>query len=220
MIRSGQMIDILPRRIKRMKDVISKRQYDLSVILENVHDPHNIGAVIRTCDSVGIREIFVIQTDPRLSEKGLEIGLQSSSGAKPWIRVNYFTSVHECFTEVNDRYEKVYGTSIGANSVGLYDLNLVDSCALLFGNEHQGLSDEALKHVDKNFLIPQSGFVQSLNISVACAVSLYEASRQRHLNGKYDLQFGEHQLHPKTLDEYMEIHQQKKFNKINNKKVI
>ena len=86
---------------------------------------------------------------------------------------------------------------MGSSSRSLFDLDLTASVALLFGNEHLGISDEALQHCDANFVIPQVGMVQSLNISVACAVSLYEAYRQRHLKGFYS-------DHPTLTDEQQE----------------
>jgi len=212
-------IDILERRIDRMKSVISRRQYDLTVILENVHDPHNIGAVLRTCDSVGIQEIYVVYTDPRLHKDGLKVGFNSSSGASQWLQVHFYGDLNECMTDVKDRYDTIYGTSIGEHSIDLYDLNMTLSCALLFGNEKDGLTPEAQQYVDQNFLISQYGFVQSLNISVACAVSLYEACRQRRSNGHYERNFGDHIEDQPLLDQYKAIHEQKKLNKINNKKI-
>ncbi len=202
-----------------MKEVIKKRQFDLTVILENVHDPHNIGAVLRTCDSIGINEVFILYTQPDLQERGISIGLKSSSGAKQWIKINYFEDIHTCFTAVRERYPKIYGTAIGASAKSLYDLDLASSCALLFGNEHEGVSEEALNLIDQNFLIPQFGFVQSLNISVACAVSLYEASRQRMATGQYNRDFGDHEMDAPTYERFLDIHRQKKYNKINNKQI-
>ena len=213
-------IDILERRINRMKSVIAKRQYDLTVILENVHDPHNIGAVMRTCDSIGINEIFILYTEPRLQEGGLKIGLNSSSGAGQWVKVNYYECMEACFNEVKKRFNHIFGTAIGPESSDLYALDLTSSCALLFGNEHSGISTQAMQYVDQNFLIPQYGFVQSLNISVACAISLYEAARQRSLDNQYDRAFGDHPRDHNRLNDYIQIHQQKKLNKINNKKIF
>lgn len=213
-------IEILERRIERMKSVIANRQYDLTVVLENVHDPHNIGAVLRTCDSVGINEIFVLYTHDRLKKKGLQIGSNSSSGANQWIRVNYYEDVTECYAHVKSRFDSIYGTAIGPEAVGLHQLELTNSCALLFGNEHEGITTESMKYVDQNFLIPQYGFVKSLNISVACAVSLYEVARQRNESGAYDREFGDHPNDATQLDTFMDIHKQKKLNKINNKKIF
>jgi tRNA (guanosine-2'-O-)-methyltransferase len=213
-------ITILERRKERMREVISNRQYNLTVILENVHDPHNIGAVLRSCDSVGIDEIYVLYTDKRLSKKGLEVGVTSSSGSNQWIKVHFYQDVTECFTEVKKKYKTIYGTAIGPKSKSLYDLNLSESCALLFGNEHQGLTLEAMSYVDQNFLIPQYGFVKSLNISGACAVSLYEVLRQRDHSDLYNRSFGDHENDEALMQEFIKTHEQKKLNKINNKKIF
>ena len=86
-----------PEREEKFEKVVAQRQFDLTVILENVHDPHNIGAVLRSCDSVGIREIFVLYTDDKLTEEKLTIGKKSSSGARKWVDVHYFTDVEKCF---------------------------------------------------------------------------------------------------------------------------
>lgn len=206
-------LEIFPERLERFKTVIAARQFDLTVVLENVHDPHNIGAVLRTCDSIGIDEIYILYTDPRLQKRGLDIGLKSASGAKQWIKVNYFEEVRSCFEAVKTRYDKVYGTKMDITSKSLYDLELSSSCALAFGNEHKGLTEEAAQYLDANFLIPQHGFVQSLNISVACAVTLYEAQRQRLDKGMYDHQFGSHRDHELTYERFKQIHTLKKIPK-------
>ena len=168
-----------PERTEKFQRVVEQRQFNLTVILENVHDPHNIGAVLRSCDSVGIHEIYVLYTNEGLTEENLVIGKRSSSGARKWVDVHYFTDVQKCFGEVRKKYEKIFCTHLSHDSKNLYDLDLTQSVALLFGNEHDGVSEKSLKYCDGNFLIPQMGMVKSLNISVACAVSLYEAARQR-----------------------------------------
>ncbi|MEM8908073.1 MAG: RNA methyltransferase [Bacteroidota bacterium] len=168
-----------PEREAKFKKVVRARQPNLTVILENVHDSHNIGAVLRTCDSVGIREIYVLNSDPRLHENELTLGKRSSSGARKWVEVHFYKDTAACLQTVKSRYDKIYSTHLDADAVGLYDLNLSGSVALLFGNEHEGLTKEALAYSDGNFVIPQVGMVESLNISVACAVTLYEAYRQR-----------------------------------------
>ena len=174
-----------PERKAKFERVIAQRQYDLTVILENVHDPHNIGAVLRSCDSVGIHEIFVLYTDTALTEENLAAGKSSSSGARKWVDVHYYTNVDKCFKAVKRKYNKVFCTHLSSDARMLYDLDLTQSMALLFGNEHDGVSEASLKYCDGNFLIPQMGMVKSLNISVACAVSLYEAARQRMEKGFY-----------------------------------
>lgn len=168
-----------PRRIKKFEKVAVQRQFNLTVILENVHDPHNIGAVLRSCDAVGIREIFVIYSDVVLSQETLEPGKKSSTGAGKWVDIHYFSDPDPCFQKVRENYEKILCTSLSGRSAKLYDLDLTQSLALLFGNEHKGVSKESLRKCDGNFVIPQMGMVESLNISVACAVTLFEAARQR-----------------------------------------
>lgn len=177
---------ITPQRRARFREVVANRQFDLTVILENVHDPHNIGAVLRSCDSVGIREIYVLYTEPELQKLDkLEMGRRTSSGARKWVDVLFYTDPGACFERVRRHYASIWATHLNAESHDLYDLELTGSVALLFGNEHDGLSKEALSFADGNFTIPQMGMVKSLNISVACAVTLYEALRQRRSAGFY-----------------------------------
>ncbi len=177
-------ITMTDERRARFKKVIAQRQSDLTVILENVHDPHNIGAVMRTCESVGIGEIFVLYTET--DEAELRRGKKSASSAKKWVDIHFYQDKKACFEHVRRKCKHVFATHLGHDSVSMYDLDLRESVALLFGNEHDGVSEEALALCDGNFVIPQMGMVKSLNISVACAVTLYETLRQRIEAGKYD----------------------------------
>ena len=174
-----------PEREQKFRRVVSHRQSNLTVILENVHDPHNIGAVLRTCDSIGVKEVYVLYTMPDLDRDRLELGKNSSSGARKWLDVNFYTNAEACFKNVRKKYDLILSTHLSESSKSLYELDLTQSVALLFGNEHAGLSDIALANSDGNFIIPQVGMVKSLNISVACAVTLYEAYRQRFEAGAY-----------------------------------
>lgn len=172
-------------REQKLRDAIRKTQPDLTVILENIFDPLNISAVLRSCDAVGIREIFVVYTKNYLDKRGLVLGKRTSGGAFKWIDVYVFEDLEECFRRVKSRYGRILTTKIGENSPSLYSLDLSESTALLFGNEDEGISEEAYALADGNFVIPQNGFTESLNISVACAVSLFEAYRQRMEKGFY-----------------------------------
>lgn len=174
-----------PERESKIQRVLQQRQPDFTVVFENVWDPHNISAVLRTADCVGIYEVFIIYTQNRTSTK---LGSKSSASAIKWLKVNYFYSVEECFAEVRKRYDKIYSTHLATDSKQLYELDLTQRVALVFGNEHEGVSTKALELSDGNFIIPQVGMIQSLNISVACAVSLYEGMRQRLQKGFYDQQ--------------------------------
>lgn len=171
-----------PERKDKLLSVLNKRQIDLTVVLENVFDPHNISAVMRTCDAVGIQEIYVLNTKIPRHKKW---GSKSSSSAAKWLTIHQFDQADECFAHLRKKYNKIYTTHLASNSVGLYELNLTESVALVFGNEHSGVSDEILALSDGNFIIPQVGIIRSLNISVACAVTLYEAYRQKSIAGHY-----------------------------------
>jgi tRNA (guanosine-2'-O-)-methyltransferase len=172
-----------PERRERITNVLNNRQPDLTVLLENVHDPHNISAVLRTCDAVGIGEIYVLNTQIGLHEA---FGKKSSAGAVKWITIHQFDDTEACVNAIKAKYKRLYATHLGTASSSLYELNLKEPVALVFGNERAGVTDQLLQYCDGNFIIPQVGMVRSLNISVACAISLYEAYRQRSLAGYYN----------------------------------
>ncbi len=170
-------------RRNRLEEVLKNRQGNLAVVMENVHDPHNISAVMRTCDAVGIQDIYVLNSEiPRHDY----FGVKSSSSAAKWLTVHQFNNTSACFAELRAKYELIYTTHLGDDSVELYDIDFTKSIALVFGNEHDGVSEEARKLSDGNFIIPQIGMIKSLNISVACAVSIYEAYRQKKNAGHYN----------------------------------
>ncbi len=173
-----------PERSARFKQVIRQRQVNFTVILEDVRDPHNIGAVMRSCESVGIPEIYVLYT--RTEEAQFQLGHNSASSAKKWVDVHFYTDRKACFDAVAQKYEQIFATHLDKKAVSIYDLDLSGSIALLFGNERDGVSEESLELCHGNLVIPQMGMVKSLNISVACAVTLYEALRQRLKKGCYD----------------------------------
>jgi tRNA (guanosine-2'-O-)-methyltransferase len=172
-----------PERTNKLTNVLRNRQSDLAVVMENVHDPHNISAVMRTCDAVGIQDIYILNTKIPRHKK---FGSKSSSSAAKWITVHQFTDAGECFDALRKNYTHIYATHLAADAISVYEIDFTKSIALVFGNEHEGVSEEITKLADGNFIIPQVGVIQSLNISVACAVSIYEAFRQKKIAGHYD----------------------------------
>lgn len=172
-------------RKTRLKNVIARRQQDLAIVLENVFDPHNISAVMRTCDAVGIQEIYVLTNKIPRHKKW---GARSSSSAAKWLTVHQFEDATACFEALRKKYKRIYTTHLSSDAHSLYDINFTESVALVFGNEHAGVSEEIRAMADGNFIIPQMGIIQSLNISVACAVSIYEALRQKTNAGHYKQQ--------------------------------
>jgi tRNA (guanosine-2'-O-)-methyltransferase len=172
-----------PERFERLTQVLDKRQNDLTVVLENVFDPHNISAVMRTADAVGVQEVYVLNSRIGPHKRW---GAKSSSSASKWLTINQYTDPATCFTELRRKYDLILTTHLSAEAISLYHIDFSKSTALVFGNEHDGVSEEIRKMADGNFVIPQVGIIRSLNISVACAVSLYEAFRQKNAAGHYD----------------------------------
>ena len=170
-------------REQRITSVLDKRQDNLTIVLENVFDPHNISAVMRTCDAVGVQDLFILNTKIPRHKKW---GAKSSSSAAQWLTIHQYTDARECFSELRRRADRIVTTHLSGDAVSLYQMDLTSRIALVFGNEHSGVSDEIRALADGNFIIPQVGIIKSLNISVACAVSLYEAFRQKSAAGQYD----------------------------------
>ena len=172
-----------PERKERITSVLNKRQGDITIVLENVFDPHNISAVMRTCDAVGVQDIYVLNTKIPPHKKW---GAKSSSSAAKWITIHQFENAAECFSSLRKRYSTILTTHLSSDAISLHSIDFTKSIALVFGNEHSGVSDEIRALADGNFIIPQAGIIQSLNISVACAVTLYEAFRQKTNAGHYN----------------------------------
>ncbi|MEJ7768539.1 MAG: RNA methyltransferase [Chitinophagaceae bacterium] len=171
-----------PERKERLLAVLNKRRTDITVVLENVYDPHNISAVMRTCDAVGVQEIYVLNTKIAPHKKW---GSKSSSSAIKWLTVHQYTDAVKCFELLRKKYNRILTTHLASDAVSLHDIDFVQSIALVFGNEHDGVSEEFRNMADGNFIIPQVGIIKSLNISVACAVTLYEAFRQKNVAAQY-----------------------------------
>jgi len=172
-----------PERREKLLSVIKKRQDNLAIVLENVQDPHNISAVMRTCDAVGVQEVYVLNTRIPRHKK---FGPRSSSSAAKWLTVHQHENADACFAELRKKYSRIFTTHLADDAVPLYGIDFTKSIALVFGNEHTGVSDDIRKYADGNFIIPQVGVIRSLNISVACAVTLYEAFRQKNIAGHYN----------------------------------
>ncbi len=165
-----------------MVEVLERRQPDLTVVLENVHDPHNVSAVLRSCDAVGIAAVHLVYT----IEERPELSRGVSGSALRWLDILDHESIASCYQTLRDQGFTILATHLDENRVELFDLDLTAPTALVFGNEQRGVSEEAVAGADGTVIIPMMGMVQSLNISVACAVTLYEALRQRRVANLYE----------------------------------
>jgi len=171
------------RRQERIRAVLERRQPDLTVVLENVHDPHNVSAVLRSCDAVGVLRVHTVYTE---EERPEAFARTTSASAAKWIEVVHHDSVEACFAALREAGMTVLATALAEDSRDLHETDLAAPVALVFGNEMRGVGEDVLKQADGTLIIPMMGMVQSLNISVACAVTLYEALRQRRAAGAYD----------------------------------
>ncbi len=180
-----------PQRTAKIDFALQRRQPTLTVVLENIHDPHNMNAILRSCDAVGVMTVhlvYYIEEFPKLNHV-------TSSGAYKWIEYVRHTSVASCFEKLHDDGFQILATKIEPNAKTIYDCDLTRPTALVLGNEHRGVSEEVARLADELIYIPMMGMAESLNVSVATAVALFEAHRQRRELGMYDAP----QLSPEAL---------------------
>jgi tRNA (guanosine-2'-O-)-methyltransferase len=172
------------RRIRRIEGVLRHRQPTLTVVLEDVHDPHNASAVLRSCDAVGVLDIHLVYVHDTPPRKALN--RTTSASAAKWIQTHVYHSVEECYATLRASGFRIFAAALREDTTDLYALDLAAPTALVFGNEQRGVTEAAANLADGTMSIPMHGMVESLNISVACAVVLYEAMRQRQEAGLYD----------------------------------
>ena len=195
------------RRLNKFERTLAQRQNNLTVILENVLDSHNIAAAMRSCDAVGIGEVYIIHSDEisycKLS-KGHPTGKKASGGVMKWVTMHHFRDTESCYGAVREKYDHIYTTHLSSDAVSLYDMDMTKSMAIVFGNELKGVSKKAVELADGNLVIPMMGMIPSLNISVACAVTLFEACRQRNLAGAYGNPTMAEELRESILQQWIE----------------
>jgi len=168
-------------RIEKVRRILSLRQPDLRIVLEEVTNTHNASAVVRTCDAAGILYLDIIsqKKDP------LPVNEAISTRAEKWIQFNYYSSASECFASLRKKGVKIAATHLGEETLPYTELDYTQPLAVVFGNESEGISEEALNLADYKIKIPLIGMVQSLNLSVSVGIILYEAMRRRKEEGFY-----------------------------------
>lgn len=169
------------RRRERVTSVLSRRQPDLTVVAENVHKPHNLSAVLRSCDAVGIGTVHAVQPTG-----GVPTYTATSASAERWVELLVHGSVSSAVAHLRRAGATIYAAHLSDAAVDFRSVDYVEPCAIIFGNEREGVSEEAAALADQHVIIPMLGMVQSLNVSVAAAVILFEAQRQRLAAGLYD----------------------------------
>ena len=191
-----------PRRYRRLVEVLSQRQPDLTVVLDNVHKGHNFAAVLRTCDAVGLLEAHaVLKPLPRRSGK-VRTTRMPSAGAGKWVRVHTHESGPAAIAALQARGFALWAAHLSADAVDYREVDFARPTAVLLGQEKFGVTDEVASLCDGRLVIPMHGMVQSLNVSVANAVVLYEARRQREAAGLYDAPRLDREAFRRTLFEW------------------
>ncbi len=162
-------------RASRIEEVLKKRWGGLVLVVEEVKNPHNISAILRTADAAGVQHICII--DP-LGD-GFEVNEAISTGAEKWLTVERFYSAKLCFEKLKERGFRIAATTLEGKPTSIYDYDFTQKVAIVLGNEKRGVRQKTLAMADDRIIIPMRGMVQSLNVSVSAGIILFEAVRQR-----------------------------------------
>jgi len=168
-------------RIQKVKRILSLRQPDLRVVLEEVTNTHNASAVVRTCDAAGILYLDIISSSGELFPMNEAV----STRAEKWLQFTYYTSTAKCLNQLKKKGFKIAATFLGDRSIPYTEIDYTQPIAVVFGNESEGISEDARKLADYVIKIPMIGMAQSLNLSVSVGIILYEAMKQRMEKGYY-----------------------------------
>lgn len=167
-------------RNKRIIDLLNKRQKDLTVFMDEVHKPHNLAAIVRTCDAVGIGEVHAVYP-----EAGIKECRGTAMGSSRWVTTHTHKNLDTGIAQIKSQGKQVLAAHFSNEAVDFREIDYTQPTAILVGSELFGVSDEAATLADNHIIVPMLGMVQSLNVSVAAAIILYEAQRQREQAGMY-----------------------------------
>ncbi|AYZ30890.1 tRNA (guanosine(18)-2'-O)-methyltransferase TrmH [Serratia sp. FDAARGOS_506] len=169
-----------PERYARICEMLATRQPDLTVCLEQVHKPHNVSAIIRTADAVGVHQVHAVWPTTRMRTL-----VSSAAGSNSWVSVKTHRSIGDAVSHLKAQGMQILATNLSARAVDFREVDYTRPTCVLLGQEKTGITEEALALADQDIVIPMIGMVQSLNVSVASALILYEAQRQRQNAGLY-----------------------------------
>ncbi len=170
-----------PERFEKIKNVLKKRQPDVTVILDNVHKPHNLAAILRSCDATGIGTIHA-----RSKNDQIGVNLKAASGSNHWVKVDVHNDLTRLYQSLKKKGHNIFVANNSKKAVDFREVDYTESCAIVLGAELDGLSDNSVDYASQEVKIPINGMVDSLNVSVANAVILYEMQRQRLKAGLYE----------------------------------
>jgi tRNA (guanosine-2'-O-)-methyltransferase len=172
---------VTPQRFRTLRAALDRRQPDLTLLAENVHKPHNLSALMRTCDAVGIHEVHAVSAGGEVLRHH-----RVSGGSRRWLRVRVHDSIEAACAWLRRSGFQILAAHLAAPAIDFRTADYTGPSAVLVGAELAGVSAQAAALADRQICIPMRGVVASLNVSVAAAVILYEAERQRQTAGLYD----------------------------------
>lgn len=170
-----------PDRFQRIQTVLATRQPDLTVCMEEVHKPNNVSAIIRTADAVGVHKVHAVWP-----QENMRVLSHTSAGARNWVELETHDTMVDAVAALKDQGMQVLATHLSDTAIDFREVDYTKPTAIILGGEKNGITSEALALADQDIIIPMVGMVQSLNVSVASALILYEAQRQRQQAGMYD----------------------------------
>lgn len=168
---------ITPERFKRMQEVLQNRTRKLTVVLEDIFQPHNASAVLRSCECFGVMDVHIIE-----NRNTYQVNPDVALGASKWLNLHTYNSAEDntslCFQKLKAEGYRIIATTPHKDDCDLEVLPLDQPTALVFGNELDGLSPAALQQADGFMKIPMVGFTESLNISVSVAVCVHHLTNR------------------------------------------
>jgi tRNA (guanosine-2'-O-)-methyltransferase len=169
-----------PERERRIQEVMAQRQPDLAVVLDQVDDPHNIGAILRSCDAFGVGHVHLLHAKGK-APRTAELKTKAAASALKWLYVTKWDSSAKLIRQLKKEKKMIVVTSLKGRSKKPSAIDFTKPVAIVLGNEHSGVSREMIRAAEVNARLPMIGFVKSFNVSVAAALLLYETYRQRKL---------------------------------------
>ena len=177
-------------RLNKMKKILQTRQDTLRVFMDYVYSHHNLSAIVRTCDAVNIGKLYYRH------QKKVKLNNEITMGAHKWIFHEYVEDIEKFYQDIKNQGYQVVVTLLDKDTIDFREVDYTKPTLIVLGNEVDGASEVSIKYADKKVIIPMYGMSQSLNVSVANAVILYEAQRQRQAKGMYDTP----QLSPEVIE--------------------
>lgn len=171
-----------PERYARIRQLLSLRQPSLTLCLEQLNKPHNVSAIVRSCDAVGVHQMHAVW------DKRPKMRKSTAMGSENWVTVKDHANIEQAVGHLKQQNMQILVTNLSPEAVDFRDIDYTRPTAIILGQEKHGATEQAIRLADQDIIVPMVGMVQSLNVSVAAALILYEAQRQRQISGMYNTQ--------------------------------